>query len=165
VVLFSVFPSICGRRPPTAVQDLGSHRLFLGSYIGNSARHLPQKATSTSRDPVYLEQLHRLLELSHTPQVSIYFEILYEELQSITLHSSLLREVPEALSSSDPQTSRVPRVPHEPTDISTSQISSRPPMPAIYTIASYTKVLINVAFAKLFVTIQAAWNFVGDIGL
>src|SRR5919109_938069 len=45
--------------------------------------------------PVHLEQLNRLLEISHTSQVSIHFEVLNNVPQTITLQYPVSRSPPE----------------------------------------------------------------------
>jgi CubicO group peptidase (beta-lactamase class C family) len=102
--------------------------------------------------PIHLEQLNRLLEFSHTPQVSIHFEVLGEVPQTITLQYPLPRSPPEALSSQIPSASQVSHIAQAHSDLQdlpTSQTSARPPVDTMYAIASYTKILINVAYARL----------------
>lgn len=102
--------------------------------------------------PIHLEQLNRLLEFSHTPQVSIHFEVLRDRPQTLTLQYPFPPSPPHALSS--PISSAAPVSPNvaassDLQDLPTSQTSSRPAPETIYAIASYTKILINVAYARL----------------
>jgi CubicO group peptidase (beta-lactamase class C family) len=102
--------------------------------------------------PLHLEQLNRLLELSHTPQVSIHFEVLGAAPQTTTLQYPVPRSPPDALPS---QTSSATQVSYDAQassdlrDLPTPQTSLGHPVDTIYGIGSYTKILINVAYARL----------------
>jgi CubicO group peptidase (beta-lactamase class C family) len=102
--------------------------------------------------PIHREQLNRLLDISHTPQVSIYFEVLGEVPQTTTLHYPLPQSSPDDFSSqtlSAPQGSYNAQASSEVRDLPTSQTSPKPPIDTIYAITSYTKILVNVAYARL----------------
>jgi CubicO group peptidase (beta-lactamase class C family) len=115
--------------------------------------------------------IERLLAFSNTPQVSIHFEILDEQPQRATIYRPSIEVLPATSNASvtpcpstmpDPSTTADPSttssIPFllEPQGVSTSPI---PPEIAldhrglgndtIYAIASYTKILINVAYARL----------------
>jgi hypothetical protein len=111
------------------------------------------------QSPQHLEQLNRLLAFSHTPQVSIHFEVLGRTPQATTLRYPILQSPPEALSSqtvSTSQASAAPRAPSTPQVLPPDQVSlnrpineGEPPIEHIYAVGSYTKILINVAFERL----------------
>jgi CubicO group peptidase (beta-lactamase class C family) len=111
------------------------------------------------QSPQHLEQLNRLLAFAHTPQVSIYFEVLDTTIQTTTLHYPVLQPPPETRSSSTVSTSEASDAPQAPSSLQVpapGQVSlnppsseAEPPIEYIYAIGSYTKILINVAFARL----------------
>src|SRR3954469_11695033 len=108
------------------------------------------------QSPQHLEQLNRLLAFSHTPQVSIHFEVLGRTTQTTTLRYPILQSPPEALSSqtvSASQASAAPPAPSTPQVLPPDPVSlnppineGEPPIEHIYAVGSYTKILINVAF-------------------
>jgi CubicO group peptidase (beta-lactamase class C family) len=108
------------------------------------------------QSPQHLEQLNRLLAFSHTPQVSIHFEVLYTTTQTTTLRYPILPSPPETLSSQTGSTSQASTAPSSLQVLPPDQASLNPPTSEvespteyIYAIGSYTKILINVAFARL----------------
>jgi hypothetical protein len=136
---------------------LGAHHVEVNMSL---FRKILQKRSSSGfvessfnlHSPIHHEQLYRLLEFSHTPQVSIHFEALDEEPQTITLQYPFPRLPPEAPSSPISSASQVPSNAQENPDLQdppTSQTSDGPPVNSIYAVASYTKILINVAYARL----------------
>jgi hypothetical protein len=108
------------------------------------------------QSPQHLEQLNRLLAFSHTPQVSIHFEVLNITTQTTTLRYPMLPPPPETLSSQTGSTSQASAASRAPSSLQPDQVSLNPPTSEaetpteyIYAIGSYTKILINVAFARL----------------
>jgi CubicO group peptidase (beta-lactamase class C family) len=107
----------------------------------------------------HLVEFTRLLEFSNTPQVSIHFEILGETPQTITLHCPEPQLPPVDLESQAPSSAEVPTSSQAVSGASAFSGSQIPSETAIehnevgadnlYAIASYTKILINIAFARL----------------
>lgn len=136
---------------------LGAHHVEVNMSLFRKLRQRRSSSVSAGssfslHSPIHQEQLNRLLEFSHTPQVSIHFEVLYEDSQTITLQYPLPRSPPEAPSSPISSASQVPSKAQANSDLQdppTSQTSAGPPVNTIYAIASYTKILINVAYARL----------------
>jgi CubicO group peptidase (beta-lactamase class C family) len=110
------------------------------------------------QSPQHLEQLNRLLAFSHTPQVSIHFEVLGEPPQTTTLRYPMLQSPPEALSSQTVSTSQASaaQAPSRLQVLPPDHVSLNPPINEverpieyIYAVGPYTEILINVAFARL----------------
>lgn len=92
-----------------------------------SLKHSPAEISKFNLDSApHVDSLMKILKLARTPQVTIHFEVLYEEPQRLTLYCPAEDESHRDISLSPSNTSE-----------------------SIYAIASYTKVLINAAFARL----------------
>ena len=96
-----------------------------------SFKHSPAEIPKFNLDsPPHIDTFKRILKLARTPQVTIHFEVLNDEPQRLTLYSPARVE--------------------DPRDMPLSPDTTHPDSPeSIYAIASYTKVLINAAFARL----------------
>jgi CubicO group peptidase (beta-lactamase class C family) len=125
-----------------------SLRKARGSRHSSSSEEAPFNLLA----PTHETEIKRLLEFSNTPQISVHFEVLEEVPQATTIRnrrpqSPLVLPRPQTFQPSAapsvPQASPPQTIPQSAHDESRSDIDT------IYAIASYSKVLINVAFARL----------------